>query len=397
VAQDGLIYNIDRLHSIEQALPTEEERHAEEALTCEAQDLMKPDQFFRYFLAFDDLVPRIRCSIAMLQLPTNYAAVLRWFQQMQDACDILERPNFRHAILATMSVVNVVNGGRDQGGARGITLKAANKVAVQAAFDHKTTVLHFTVKLMRKYYGSEVDLHAAMYEAIHQASRIDVAAMAQTVDEMEAQLQSLKDALQPSPDGIPLIDNINVNDVFHPQAAKFICQWNPKLKDARRKLEHVMQTVKRMISFLHWDTDDSKALFKAIETFVLSYNVSYNELKKADDLAQRRERAAQERRRKQEEKLQANRQGTQGKLAMLQHTKSSLTTLHETVVLEEKEECPNHVQQHRLSDNVLGHPLMIQSRPVNIIEFQRTKDDTEIKPKGPKIQPATNLRASTSW
>jgi len=283
------------------------------------------------------------------------------------------------------------------------------------------------VKLMRQFHSKNENLHLTLHEPLFRASRIDLGAVVQAVTSMEADLEALKVAVQTGPAGVPVMSamqGIRLNDIFHGQTANFIAKWEPEIEVVRGRLDNLVGNIKRVMMMMHWDAE-STDLFKEIVNFVTQYQKSRLEIVRAEELSKKRKTAAEARARAANEKqrmaeeMNALKEAAK-KEAGLKRTKSlqvdhsghvkrspRLDVLHEED--EDLEEDKIIVALLRSSsaplidsDNVFGHPLLLEDRPTRVVKFpfimSKAKDDTELLSIRHQAQSCPkNLRQSLQW
>jgi len=244
-----------------------------------------PDQFFRYFDLFPDLRLRVKNSIEMLQLPTDYEQVHNWIERLHAACDMVRNSEgLRQAFAATLTVGNVINDGKSQGGAFGIALLSLVKLCQQASYDQKSGLLNFTYMLLKEFYPDSLGFHTSgIGHTIERAHRVDLVATTKACQQCLDNVNNIRESLT-KVEVIEGVTGTSLKDFYHSRASSFVEEWGSQVQMLHSRLEEATKKINQMSVFMHWEKE-SEDMFKALHDFTIYYAGSYDTIQKKEELA----------------------------------------------------------------------------------------------------------------
>ncbi|KAL7565228.1 hypothetical protein ACA910_016565 [Epithemia clementina (nom. ined.)] len=332
-------FDSTQLRALKEHLPTPDERKGLELYMSQAGDNEEKRQFFyadlsdceKYMYTIMNVAQadkKFDCMIFRSQFQSRYDEVLESIKLIEKACDEVRTSDKLRQIMGMILVlVNEINtGGEGKGAAEGFSLEALLKLNEAKAFDKKTSVLQYMVKLVMRNdeellqfpkdlaHGKKADnvildnLVTDMknlgqdLEAVIGIAKED-AERAEQAGERTFSLEDLKGqktSIHVSTSGVPSFNQINHHTGRTPME-RFTLKAAASIKAAIELADNVQQ---KFIDLLRYFGEDEKMasddFFRTMNQFVVEFEKAKAEVDKAEKARIKAEKKEAEKKKKEE-------------------------------------------------------------------------------------------------
>ena len=136
------------MQSLEEFLPKEDEKSLLSSYTGDIECLGKAERYMVIMMDFPSAAKRIQCMLYKQQFKSRISELKLMISKIEGAADDCKLSNkFKKVLKTILKVGNTMN---DSGEQKGFSIEALSKLSSAKAFDNKTSILQYVVKLIFK-------------------------------------------------------------------------------------------------------------------------------------------------------------------------------------------------------------------------------------------------------
>lgn len=141
-------FTTDQLRSLEEYLPTQEEKHLLKSFKGDKEMLGQAEKYMLEMMGFGTAAKRIQCMVFKQQFKGKITESKTIITKIENACDDVKMSVRLKKVLKTiLKVGNQMNDGADS---LGFTLDSLLKLQSAKAFDKKTSILQYVIMLIQR-------------------------------------------------------------------------------------------------------------------------------------------------------------------------------------------------------------------------------------------------------
>eukprot|EP00977_Amphora_coffeiformis_P022275 scaffold10723_cov164-Amphora_coffeaeformis.AAC.3 len=193
-----------QLLALKEFLPTQEERAGLELYMGKAKteeetakayaDLSDCEKYMWTMIRVKNAASKFDCMIFKSQFRTRVDELLASIRVIEQACDEVKSSEKLQKVFAMiLTLVNTINtGGEEKGVAQGFSLEALLKLNEAKAFDKKTSVLQYLVKLVRRNDEGLLNFHKEL-KHVSEAQNLMMDMLAGDIKKLSEDLESIRE------------------------------------------------------------------------------------------------------------------------------------------------------------------------------------------------------------
>eukprot|EP01090_Pellita_catalonica_P011719 TRINITY_DN2376_c0_g1_i1.p1 TRINITY_DN2376_c0_g1~~TRINITY_DN2376_c0_g1_i1.p1 ORF type:complete len:434 (+),score=86.09 TRINITY_DN2376_c0_g1_i1:136-1437(+) len=258
---------------------------SEIAVIQECEDpsrLGTPERFLLAMSTVPNLVPRLNAMIFKSTFRERINEVMPDIKAIDAATKQLKTSKkFQKVMEIILALGNYLNGGSARGTAFGFRFNSLLKVADTKGNDRKTTLVHFLIMTMRKYYPELLDFEKEV-KASSVASKVSMPTLFQTVNQLKG--------------GFNLVENQlpNADDHFKKAMADFVSKEKAVFEAAMEEANSMKAAFEAVaVYYGEKPTSQPEEFFSIVSGFVEIFQRTLTQIKMSEEKAKKDEKRAE--------------------------------------------------------------------------------------------------------
>eukprot|EP00026_Physarum_polycephalum_P007846 Phypoly_transcript_07915.p1 GENE.Phypoly_transcript_07915~~Phypoly_transcript_07915.p1 ORF type:complete len:486 (+),score=132.87 Phypoly_transcript_07915:33-1460(+) len=289
---DETMFEKDQLKGLIPLLPTKEDfLNIQEYIESgkEVSRLGKPEQFFLEVQKLDAVEQRVKAFVFKLEYPTKKTEVKADLDQLRMATKEVKTSKKFLKVMETILVLgNFVNGGTFRANFTGFKLETITKLGDTKGLDNKFTLMHYLATHLEKKAPTIADFPTELSH-VAAGARVSLQQLTADVNNMSKDLDStdkMMSQLQAQP-----------GDKFVELMTQFLFVAKEDFKTIQKDIQSVESEFKALADWFGEDPAKKtpEELFGTVNEFVVQYQRSCEDIKKAAELAEKEKKKEAER------------------------------------------------------------------------------------------------------
>ena len=190
----GHDFTLDQLMALTELLPTDEERRLLLAYKGDKDVLGEADKFMLQVQGIADANHRLRCLTFQKRFPVAQREICSLVGVVDAACDDVKKSDrLRSMFGVILKLGNKLNAGGDQ--VQAFTLDSLLKLKDAKAFDQKTTIMQYLVRLIQRHDPTILDFKDDLQHVL-KASRTPSSMITTELDQLRSGLADAHEIIQ---------------------------------------------------------------------------------------------------------------------------------------------------------------------------------------------------------
>jgi len=330
-----------QLKALREFLPTKEEKTAidqyvknasstEESKQAAINDFCACEKYMLAMMKVEMADEKFQCMLFKYQFDHKLNELMNGVTTLINACEEVQKSvRLRKLMAMILMLGNQINTGGSGRMAHGFTLDALLKLDEAKAFDKKTSVLQYLVKLVKVNEPDLLNVHEEM-PSIGPAENVIIETLISELKELVDQLNNVKETAtaegrrirnekEPSPNSSPLdklrqqktkikdVEGVNMYNQTEPvgqtEMEKFVAYAEKRTKEALARTDEVQEIFKGVLVYFGEDPAmTSKDFFGTLNKFVAAFDATLEIVKRLEAMKLAEEKKAAAKRAKEKAK-----------------------------------------------------------------------------------------------
>eukprot|EP00808_Paulinella_micropora_P000576 g57040.t1 len=316
---DYAVLTEDRLHALQNIIPTEEEQGILQAYSGDEKLLGVPEQWVKTVAEVPHLQDRVKCALFQTQFPTllkESEALVALFEHGLAA--VKNSQALKACLAGVLTIGNYLNGGTRYGQCYGFEIEVLARLHNTKDLHNKLSLVHFLVALLLK--SDQPSAPAKLVEEFsifELAHRIEQKYMKGELEHLRQEVQQIEREVK----AIPQSSHDRFHEVmslFYQQASRQAKQLTERVGSLDNECEQLLMQLGVNVDKFELDTvghdQPATVLFTLLNTFATEMKKAQEDLKDLEEQKKREARREEARQaREQKAKARAAKKGTQEK------------------------------------------------------------------------------------